>query len=234
MTLIDIHDLVKDYGGLRPLRIRQLTVAAGDVVSIAGLDAPAAEAFVNMVTGASLPNEGSVTLFGQDTRAITDTHAWLESLEGLAMISERAVLIEGFSPLQNIAMPITLEVEPLAAELEVRVAQLAHEMGLESRLHASPVGRLAPADKMRTHVARALALEPKLILAEHPTATLPREVVAAFGADVAAVARTRGLALLALTADSLFAKSLGGRRLVLNPATGELSSPSMLSRLFAS
>ena len=90
--MIVISDLVKDYQGLRPLRIKQLTVAAGEIVSIAGLDAAAAEVFVNLITGASLPTSGDVSLFGQNTRAIPDGTAWLSSLEGLAMITTRAVL----------------------------------------------------------------------------------------------------------------------------------------------
>ena len=48
---------------------------------------------------------------------------------------------------------------------------------------------------MRVHLARALALGPKLLIAEHPSAPLPRDTVAAFGADLAKAAQSRGLAL---------------------------------------
>ena len=229
-TVIEIRNLVKDHQGLRPLRLQSLLVAAGDNVAIAGLDALTAEVFVNLVTGASLADTGEVLLFGQNTRDILDTQAWLQSLEGLAMVSERAVMIESFTPLQNIAMPITLEVDPIATDVVPRATELAREMGLDEALFDLPVGRLTPADKMRTHVARALALEPRLLIAEHPTATLPREAVAAFGEGLARVARDRGLALVALTADEAFAKALGGRRLALNAATGELRTPGMMER----
>ncbi|MEO8680805.1 MAG: ATP-binding cassette domain-containing protein [Vicinamibacterales bacterium] len=230
--VVEIKDLVKDHQGLRPLRMRSLTVQAGDIVSIAGLDALTAEVFVNLVTGATLADAGEVSLFGQNTRDILNTTAWLASLEGLAMVSERAVMIEGFTPLQNIAMPITLEVDPIATDVVERATALAREMGLGEALFELPVGRLTPADKMRTHVARALALEPRLLIAEHPTATLPREAVAAFAEGLARVARARGLALVALTADDLFAKALGGRRLALNAATGDLKTPGLLQKIF--
>ena len=230
--MLEVRGLVKDYQGLRPLRMRELIVGAGDVVSIAGLDAQSAEVFLNLVTGATLGDTGDVSLFGQNTRSVLDTQAWLRSLEGLAMVNERAVMIEGFTPLQNIAIPITLEVDPIATDVVPRATALAREVGLDEALFEQPVGRLTPADKMRTHVARALALEPRLLIAAHPTATLPREAVAAFGESLARLARERGLALVVLTADDQFAKALGGRRLTLNPATGDLKTPGLLSKFF--
>src|SRR5215216_5230288 len=111
--LLEIRRLVKDYQGLRPLRIRELTVAPAAIVSISGLDAIAAEMFVHLVTGATLPDEGSVTMFGQETRAIADGDAWLKSLDRIGMITSRGILIEAFSVLQNIAMSYTLDVDPI-------------------------------------------------------------------------------------------------------------------------
>ena len=108
--LLDISGLIKDYQGLRPLRIARLTVRPADVLSIGGLDAAAAERFVHLITGATLPDAGEVTVFGQNTRAITDSEAWLNTLDGIGMISPRGILIESFSVLQNIAMSLTLEV----------------------------------------------------------------------------------------------------------------------------
>jgi predicted ABC-type transport system involved in lysophospholipase L1 biosynthesis ATPase subunit len=221
-TMIEIHNLVKDHQALRPLRMRSLAVAAGEIVAISGLDAVAAEVFVNLVTGATLADTGDVALFGQNTRDILNTGAWIRSLEGLAMVSERAVMIESFTPLQNIAMPITLAVDPIEPDVLPRALALAREVGLAEDVFDQPVGRLTPAGKMRTHMARALALEPRLLIAEHPTALLPRDAVAAFGEDLARVARQRKLALVVLTADGLLARAVGGRRLALNPATGEL------------
>lgn len=231
--MIEIKNLVKEHQGLRPLRIQSLVVNAGDIVSLAGLDALTAEVFVNLVTGATLADTGDVVLFGRNTKEILNADAWFKSLEGLAMVSERGVMVEGFTPLQNIAMPITLTVDPIEPDVLPGVIALAQEMRLPQALLEVPVGKLTPVDKMRTLVARALALEPRLLIAEHPTATLPREAVAEFGDDLARVARKRGLALVALTADDAFAKALGGQRLVLNPANGELKPPGLLSRFFA-
>ena len=231
-SLLEIRGLVKDYQGLRPLRIRELTVTPGTIVSIAGLDALAAETFVHLVTGATLPDEGEVIMFGQDTRAITDGEAWLKSLDRVGMVTARGILIGAFSVLQNIAMSFTLDVDPVDPRVVPQAGALARDVGIEPALFDLPAGNLAPDIQMRVHLARALALGAKLLIAEHPSAALPRGSVAAFGADLAKAAQSRGLGLIAVTADDALAKAIGGQRLELVPATGELRAPGLLKKLF--
>lgn len=230
--LLDVTGLSKDYQGLRPLRIASLIVRPGDVLSIGGLDAAAAETFVHVMTGATLPDAGNVTLFGQNTKAITDSKAWLNTLDGIGMISGRGILIDPFSVLQNIAMSLTLDVEPIDPRFLPQARELAHEAGIEAGAFDLPTGQAGAGVKMRVHLARAVALGARLLVAEHPSAELPREAVAAFGADVARVARGRGIALVAITADDVLAKAIGGQRLELVPATGELKAPGFLRKLF--
>jgi predicted ABC-type transport system involved in lysophospholipase L1 biosynthesis ATPase subunit len=230
--LLEIRGLVKNYQALRPLRMQALTVAAGDVTSVSGLDAVAAETFVHLVTGATLPDAGDVALFGHNTNAITDGDAWLKSLDGIGMVTSRGILIEMFTALQNIAMSFTLEVDPIDPAVVPHAEALAREVGLDpADLHV-PAGKLPPQSQMRIHVARALALGPRLLIAEHASATLSRDSVSAFGADLARLARARGLGLLALTADDELAKAIGGLRLDLVPATGELKAPGLFRKLF--
>jgi ABC-type lipoprotein export system ATPase subunit len=231
-SLLEISGLHKDYQGLRPLRIARLTVQPGDVLSINGLDAMAAETFVHLVTGATLPDSGDVTLFGRSTRTITDSDAWLKSLDGIGMISSRGILIEAFSVLQNIAMSLTLDVDPIDPRVLPLAGSLAREAGIDADAFDLPAGHVAADVRMRVHVARAVALGPKILLAEHPSAALPRESVPAFGSDLARLANGRGLALLAITADDALARAIGGRRLELVPATGEWRAPGLLKRLF--
>ena len=57
-AILEIRGLIKNHQGLRPLRIRELTVMPNDILSIAGLDATAAETFVLLVTGADAPRRG--------------------------------------------------------------------------------------------------------------------------------------------------------------------------------
>lgn len=230
--LLDVQGLVKDYQALRPLRIKSLTLAAGDVLAVSGLDAVAAQTFVNLVTGATLPDSGDVTVFGQNTKAIADSDAWLRSLDGVGMVTSRGIVIEMFSVLQNIALSYTLEVDPIDPEVLPKATALAAEVGLPAEVFDVAAGRTTPDNQMRIHLARALALGSRFLIAEHPSANLPRETVAAFGADLARLARSRGLALLALTADDDLAKAIGGQRLELVAATGELKAPGLFKKLF--
>jgi ABC-type sugar transport system ATPase subunit len=232
MSLLEIKGLKKDYQALRPLRIANLEVNPGDVFSLSGVDATAAETLVHLITGATLPDEGDVTLFGQNTRAITDGDAWLKSLDGIGMISARGVVIEAFSVLQNIAMSYTLDVDPIDPRVVPQAGAVARDAGIDERVFDTAAGKAGPAVQMRVHLARALALGPKMLIAEHPSAALPREAVAAFGSDLVNVARARRLALLTITADDALAKAIGGQRLELVAATGELRAPGFLKKIF--
>ncbi len=231
--LIDVQGLVKDYQALRPLRMRSLTINVGDVVAVSGLDAIAAETFVHLITGATLPDSGEVSLFGRNTRSITDGEAWLKSLDGVGMLTARGILIQAFTVLQNVAMSLTLDVDPIDPRVLPEAGALAREAGLDPSAFDVPTGRMPADAHMRVHLARALALGPRVLVGEHPSATLSRDSVSSFAADLARVTRSRGLGLLALTADDAFAKALGGQRLVLNGATGELKPIGLLKKIFS-
>ena len=230
--LVSVRQLSKNYQGLRPLRVQSLDVDRGAVVSLTGLDAQAAETLVALLTGAVLPDEGEVHLLGKSTRAISDSDAWLAMLDAVGIVTDRAVLIAQFSVEQNIAIPFTLHVDPLADEIQSRVRALAEEVGLALPDLQRPVGQSSPEIVARVHVARALALGPALLIAEHPTATVPREAVKAYARQLARIARGRGLAVLAITADTVFADALGGQTLTHEPASGILRPRSTWRKIF--
>ena len=231
-ALLEIKGLSKDYRTLRPLRIKELSARPGDVMSISGIDVLGAETFVHLVTGATLPDTGDVWLFGRNTREITDGDAWLKSLDGIGMITARGIVVEGFSVLQNIALSLTLDVDPIDPAVAPQAAALARDVGIDPAQFDVPAGRATADVQMRVHLARALALGPRLLIAEHPSASLSSDSVSAFGADLGRAARTRGLALIAITADDSLAKAIGGSRLDLVPASGELRAISRIRRLF--
>ena len=221
--LLEMRNLTRAYQGLRPLRIRDLQVAPGAVLHLTGFDAEAAEMFVHLLTGAALPDEGDVRLFGTSTRDITDAEGWLRSLDALGLVSHRAVLVDMLSVRQNMAMPLTLQVDPMPDEVRTQVEALAGEAGVRLSLLDVPLGRIDPETHVRVRLARALAQSPRLLVAEHPTVGLPRDAVAGLARDVAAIARHRQAALLTLTADPEWAGHAGGEVLTLSARTGELT-----------
>ncbi len=230
-ALVDIQGLVKNYGSLRPVRIASLTVRPGERIALMGFDQSAAEMFVTLVTGAAVPDEGSVRLFGQTTTDIPDGDRWLALLDRLGIMSDRAVLVEQYTVAQNIAMPFTLDLEPIASDVLPRVVELAREVGLDEGTLETPVGRATPPVQARVRLARAVALEPALVLAEHPSATLPRDAVADFAKDLARVARARHIGLIAVSADKEFIRAFDGTPLVVEPATGRVRKRTFLERL---
>jgi ABC-type transporter Mla maintaining outer membrane lipid asymmetry ATPase subunit MlaF len=212
----------KSYGGLRPLRIQTLVIPPGDRVAVTGLDAAAAEMIVNLVTGASLPDEGEVRVFGTSTRDVESGDAWLASLDAFGIVTDRAVVLEEATLAQNLALPFTLAIDPIAPDVRKQVVALATECNIAPEWLEQQTGALPRAVRARAHLARAVALGPALLLMEHPTAALPQPERGAFGSVVARVCDARGLSMLAITLDAEFAGLAARRTLAAHAATGEL------------
>jgi ABC-type transporter Mla maintaining outer membrane lipid asymmetry ATPase subunit MlaF len=221
-AVIELSDVSKDYRGLRPLRIARLAIQPGERVAIVGLDQPAAEVFLNLLTGATLPDRGDVRVFGRPTSSIADSAQWLTFVDRFGIVSERAVLLEQLSVIQNLAVPFTLEIEPPPADVRDRAAALANEVGIDEATSSRAVGDLDPLSRARVRLARALALDPAVLLVEHLSAGLPRHDVP----SIRSVAARRGAAVVAATADRAFARTIARRVLTLDPATGRLSEGS--------
>jgi ABC-type lipoprotein export system ATPase subunit len=230
-ALVELVGVVKHHQGLRPLRIADLRVGGGATVSIDGLDAQGAEVLVHLVTAALRPDEGEVRLFGRSTDDIPDYDAWLAMLDGLGLVTERAVLLEQCSVAQNLALPLTIEIDPICAEMRPRVNALATEVGIAATALDTRVDAADPETVQRVRLGRALALNPRLVVAEHPSASLPRPAVAAFARDLARITTSRGVSLVAVSADREFVKALGGTALTLDPKSGALARPGLLARL---
>src|SRR4051812_39083692 len=122
--VLEILDIEKKYHGLRPLRLQSLTVGEGERVAIVGLDGGASEVMVNLVTGASLPDRGVVRVLGRNTADIVNGDEWLSTLDRFGIVSERAVLLEGATLEQNLAMPFTLQIDPIEPGTMARIAEL--------------------------------------------------------------------------------------------------------------
>ena len=202
--------------------MNNLSIEAGERVALSGLDAGAAEVLVNLVTGASLPDEGEVVVLDRSTASIADGEAWLEWLDRFGIVTPRAVLLDAATLLQNLAMPITLDIEPVQPDVAARVAKLARDAGIDEALLERPIAALEASVRMRAHLLRAVALDPSLLILEHPTVTLGAGESKAFGDAVALVAGRRTLATLIISEDEAFSTAAATRRLALQPATGDL------------
>jgi ABC-type glutathione transport system ATPase component len=187
---------------------------------------------VNLVTGASVADRGTVRIQGQDNADIAGGDEWLASLDRFGIVSPRAVLLEGATLEQNLAMPFTLQIEPVPPDVAERVAELARTCGLSTRKSdvegeraglSRLAGECSHEVRARAHLARAVALDPLLLVLEHPTAMLPESGVAAYAADVVHVTDARRQATLVLTQDQKFAQQVAHRTLKWSAANGALT-----------
>jgi ribose transport system ATP-binding protein len=225
-----LTNVEKQYGGLRPLRVRDLRVPAGRITMLVGFDRPTAEVFVNLMTGASLPDAGEVASLGRATSAIADSDEWLAFVERFGIVSDRIVLLEGMTVAQNLAISFDLALEPVPAEVMTRIVPLAAEVGIDAAALDTRVADAAPLLRSQVFLARALALDPAILVLEHPTAHLSPEEAGAFAAIVSSVSKRRNLTTIGLLVDGRFARATGGQLLVWQPATGEMRPPSLFAR----
>ncbi len=220
--LIDIAGVRKHYGALRPLRVNALQVAPGQRLTVRGLDAQAAEMLSLLITGAALPDEGVVTIAGRDTRDIDTDTDWLISLDLFGLVTARAVLLETLTLEANLALPFTLSIDPVPEEIRRTVADLADEVGLGRERLSASVHSLSVADRVRVHLARALAASPQVLLLEHISAPLMPADATALGHSLAAIADERRLAWIAISEDPTFIAALGSTVLKLDAASGDV------------
>ena len=219
---VELIAVVTDYRSLRPLRIRHLTVAAGERVALLGLEPRAAETVLDLIAGAMVPDDGEVRVLGRSTREIRTPDAWLESLELLGLVTPRAVLLEALSVVQNVALALTVRLDPPSAADAASAEALADEVGIAKDAFGQPASAIGAAARLRVRVARALAPGPKVLALDHPTAGLSAMEVATFATDLARVAAARRLAVLVLTDDRRLGAQACHRSLRVRPATGDV------------
>jgi ABC-type transporter Mla maintaining outer membrane lipid asymmetry ATPase subunit MlaF len=221
--LVELEGIRRHTGEPAPLRLQSLRVARDDRLVIAGLDDAAAEVFVNLITGAALPDEGLVRVGGRDTREIATDTDWLASLDRLGIVTRRAVLIDQLSIAANLALPLTLAVDPMPVEIRERLNILSREAGIAASRLDAPAATLTPLERIRVHLARAMAPDPQLLLLEHPTQGLAASDAQALGETLRLVSGRRAMAWIALSNDDGFARASGGTRLQLDRETGTVA-----------
>ncbi len=231
---ISVRDVERNYQGLRPLRVRALDVRRGDTVAIIGMDLEVAEVLVNLISAATLPDKGVVETLGRPTSAITSNDEWVQLLERVGILGDRAMLLGEMTVEQNLAMPFSLEVFELSADLRTRVDALAREVGLTPELMTTPTAGLSLLMRARLRLARAIATDPDILLAEHPNALVEESEVGAFGEDIARVVAGRRMAAVIMTANRSFGKMVARSLLIHDPATGDLTPASLWRRWLSS
>jgi putative ABC transport system ATP-binding protein len=152
------------------LRSIDLEIYQGEYLSLMGPSGSGKTTFFNMVGALDFPTGGEIHIGGRDLRELSSGQLAYLRCVNIGYIFQNYNLIEVFSALENVKLPIKIrgvsddEAEETAAELLTRV-------GLGHRLGHLP-GELSGGQQQRVAIARALANNPSLVLADEPTGNL--------------------------------------------------------------
>ena len=209
--LLEVKGLGKRFatadGELEVLRGVDFRLEAGDRVAIVGQSGVGKSTFLHLLGALDHPSEGSVRFRGEDVFAKPPDELARFRNYALGFVFQAHHLLPEFSALENVMMPGLLRGLGFA-EMRERAAAILAEVGLAARLEHR-TGKLSGGERQRVAVARALVLDPALVLADEPTGNLDPATGEKIGELLLGMNRTRGTALVVVTHNERLARRLG-------------------------
>lgn len=200
--MLELRDLTKRYqvGSGEPIMAvdgLSLTVSAGEFVAMYGPSGSGKTTLIELIAGLERPDRGSVLVDGRDIvnmsrREVADYRRFT-----LGMIMQPHTLIPGARAIRNASLKLLLT---SVRDAEQKVAPLLAQVGLADRLQHT-TEQLSMGERQRVLIALALSVNPKLVLADEPTASLDTENTRKILALLRNLCRERNMALLLATHD---------------------------------
>jgi putative ABC transport system ATP-binding protein len=184
-------------GTLTILHPLDLVVPAGEVVAITGASGSGKSTLLGLIAGLDAPTTGHISIEGVDITALDEDS--LASLRGkrIGFVFQFFHLLPSLTALENILVPMEIAGVPRA---RVRAATLLGEVGLSARGHHYP-SQLSGGEQQRIAIARALANDPPILLADEPTGNLDSTTGRQIIDLLLDVNRSRGTTLVIVTHD---------------------------------
>ncbi len=203
-----VEGVVKDYGDgvvTRVLHGIDLELRAGELVALIGPSGSGKSTLLNIIGLLDRPTAGRVVLGGRDATGLDD--AGLTALRGrtLGFIFQFHHLLPAFTATENVMLPAYAEQGFPTAAMRQRARALLEAVGLGHKLDAR-VTELSGGQQQRVAVARALAHEPRLVLADEPTGNLDTEAAHEVFALMRRFNRERHTTFLVVTHDGRIAE----------------------------
>ena len=230
--LLEATGIFKGYGRIEVLKDVNLTIARGESHVVIGPNGAGKSTLFKVLSGELFPTRGSVRFEGKD---VTRVPEWRRTQQGFGRTFQVAHVFGEMSVREN--MVVAVEAAERArgrwtppwriapgAQVEARVHTLLADVGLESRPDAR-ASELAYGDRKRLELGMTLALEPRLLLLDEPTAGMSQSDRRASVELIQKVTKSRGLSLLLTEHDMGVVFGLATRLTVLHQgeiiATGE-------------
>jgi putative ABC transport system ATP-binding protein len=155
---------------VRALRGVDLTITSGEFVALMGPSGCGKSTLLNLVAGLDTPDEGEITVAGEEVTGRSEDDLARLRRRHIGLIFQFFNLLEGMTVLENVALPAVIAGRRRKMA-ETRARDLLDLLGISDKASAVP-GVLSGGQRQRLAIARALANEPTLLLADEPTGAL--------------------------------------------------------------
>ncbi|MNW46140.1 amino acid ABC transporter ATP-binding protein, PAAT family [Fontibacillus panacisegetis] len=205
--MITVKNLHKNFGPLHILKGIDLEIKKGEVVVVIGPSGSGKSTFLRCLNLLEQPTDGEIKFEG---KSITDKrHNINNTREKMGMVFQQFNLFPHKTVMDNITMA-PIRVKKLdKAKAEAIAVDLLRTVGLEDKRDAYP-SQLSGGQKQRIAIARALAMEPHVMLFDEPTSALDPEMVGEV-LDVMKKLAERGMTMVIVTHEMGFAREVGDR-----------------------
>jgi putative ABC transport system ATP-binding protein len=158
---------------VRALRGVDLVVPSGDFVALMGPSGCGKSTLLNLVAGLDVADEGTITVAGEPVTGRSEDELSLLRRKHIGIVFQFFNLLEGMTVLENVALPAVIAGRKRRMA-ETRARDLLDLLGIGDKASTVP-GMLSGGQRQRLAIARALANEPTLLLADEPTGALDSE-----------------------------------------------------------
>ena len=202
--MVAARDVSRTFGGgdtaVHALRGVSVTVREGQLVAVRGRSGSGKTTLLNVIGGLDVPTGGTVHVAGQDVTAMAERERVMLRRGTVAFIFQSFGLIPMLSASENVGIPLRITgVDPQRREERVRL--LLSVVGLDDHARQRP-NELSGGQQQRGAIARALAVSPKLLIADEPTGQLDSETGRQIMRLLRTVVRSEGITALVATHDA--------------------------------
>lgn len=205
--MITVSNIKKSFGRHQVLKGIDLTVRKGDVVAILGPSGSGKTTLLRCLNYLEKPDEGSIAIgdFAVDCKRAgkKDIHRLRQKS---AMVFQQYNLFKHKTAMENVMEGLVVVKKLPKEEAKARSVELLQKVGLANKLDAYP-SRLSGGQQQRVGIARALALNPEVILFDEPTSALDPELVGEVLAVIRKIAK-EGITMIIVTHEMGFAQEV--------------------------